>query len=257
MPPSRLPKLSKAPRVNAVVQAIAILRLLGSRGIGMGVNAIARGTEISPSSCFNLLKTLQEEGFVTFDPRSKLYALGPGILDLARDTLVEDPLVRAALQPMRTLAVGHEGTAGLWRIEGDRRLVLCALQESEAVLRIRMRAGQRLPLAAGAVGRIAMRRFDPVRSEVQVRLKLGEVRWNRPPSVQEYVSQMVEAGRTGVAVDADQLFAGVTTLAAGVGGGRTPVRFILSLSVFSGRHTPEALLEIALEVRKAAHALGT
>src|SRR3546814_14725740 len=43
---------------------------------GQGVNAIARATNLSPSTCFGILKTLVGEEFAEFDPGSKHYRLG-------------------------------------------------------------------------------------------------------------------------------------------------------------------------------------
>src|SRR3546814_12024026 len=61
--------------VAAVVNAITILRYLAGHE-GQGVNAIARATNLSPSTCFGILKTLVGEEFAEFDPGSKHYRLG-------------------------------------------------------------------------------------------------------------------------------------------------------------------------------------
>src|SRR3546814_13394115 len=61
--------------VAAVVNAITILRYLAGHE-GQGVNAIARATNLSPSTCFGILKTLVREEFAEFDPGSKHYRLG-------------------------------------------------------------------------------------------------------------------------------------------------------------------------------------
>ena len=49
--------------VGSVVQALAILRHLSEASKPLGVTAVARALGISPSSCFNLLKTLVAEDF--------------------------------------------------------------------------------------------------------------------------------------------------------------------------------------------------
>ena len=87
-----------SPRVGSVTSTIAILRLLATVDQPIGVNAIARRLELTPSSCFNILKTLVEEDFVNCDPETKAYSLGGGVIAIARRAL--DPaeafeLVRA------------------------------------------------------------------------------------------------------------------------------------------------------------------
>src|SRR3546814_1822672 len=68
-------KLERILPVAAVVNAVTILRHLAAHP-GQGVNAIARATGLSPSTCFGILKTLVDEHFVELDPDSKFYRLG-------------------------------------------------------------------------------------------------------------------------------------------------------------------------------------
>ena len=70
-------------KVNSVAHALAILRRLATSDHPEGVNAIARKVGISPSSCFNILKTLAAEDFARFDVVDKTYTLGAGAIDLA------------------------------------------------------------------------------------------------------------------------------------------------------------------------------
>src|SRR3546814_18424214 len=73
--PGRNQLLEKTVPVAAVVNAITILRYLAGHA-GQGVNAIARATNLSPSTCFGILKTLVGEEFEEFDSGSKHYRLG-------------------------------------------------------------------------------------------------------------------------------------------------------------------------------------
>ena len=69
--------------VESVRTAIAILRFLASQPKSYGVNAIAREVGVSPSSCFNIVKTLALEGLLEFDERDKSYSPGVGLGMLA------------------------------------------------------------------------------------------------------------------------------------------------------------------------------
>ena len=64
----------------AVARAIGVLKLLARERQPMGVNAIARGLDVVPSSCLHILRALAEDGLVQVDPRSKQYSLGLGLL---------------------------------------------------------------------------------------------------------------------------------------------------------------------------------
>ncbi|MFC7608066.1 helix-turn-helix domain-containing protein [Teichococcus aestuarii] len=62
--------------VGAVIHAIRILQHLAGATGPLGVAAVARGTGISPSTCFNILRTLTRARFVAFRDSDKTYTLG-------------------------------------------------------------------------------------------------------------------------------------------------------------------------------------
>jgi len=239
--------------VNSVVQAVTILRHLGTRADGAGVTAIARATGISPSSCYNVLRTLVSEDLASFDPATKRYALGLGLVDLARSMLAHDAAARVAEKPMAALAERHEAAVGLWRLSGD-RLVLVALAESEAATRIHMAVGQRQPATAGASGRavLAASRL----SDEALLAAYASVRWSRPPGAETFLSQVREAEARGWADDIGNVHHGIETVAAGVPDRDGGVRLVLSASVFGGRETAEGMRRIGAELYEAAQAIG-
>ncbi|MDG7115625.1 helix-turn-helix domain-containing protein, partial [Streptococcus pneumoniae] len=69
--------------VGAVAHAIRILRHLAGATAPLGVAAVARGTGISPSTCFNILRTLARARFVAFNDSDKTYSLGLAVAELA------------------------------------------------------------------------------------------------------------------------------------------------------------------------------
>jgi len=239
--------------VNSVVQAAAILRHLDTLGDGAGVTAIARATGISPSSCYNVLRTLVSEDLASFDPATKRYALGIGLVDLARSMLAHDAAARVAEKPMAALAERHEAAVGLWRLSGD-RLVLVALAESEAATRIHMAVGQRQPAAAGAAGR-AVLAASRLSDEALLAAYAG-VRWVRAPGGEAFLSQVREAEERGWAHDIGNVHHGIETAAACLPNRHGSVRLVLSASIFQGRETTEGMRRIGAELYDAAHAIG-
>jgi DNA-binding IclR family transcriptional regulator len=236
------------------VQAVAILRHLGSLADGAGVSAIARATGIGPSSCFNVLRTLACEDMVSFDPATKLYRLGLGTVDLARMALGRDALVNAASIAIARVADRHDAAVGLWRLSGRERLNLVALEESDAATRIHMQVGQRQPAAAGATGRavLAARRL----SDEAIRAAYAEIRWREAPGEAPFLHQVREAEQRGWAIDIGNINHGISTVAAAISDREGAVRFVLSASIFSGRETRAGLAAIGRELAEQADALA-
>jgi IclR family transcriptional regulator, acetate operon repressor len=239
--------------VSSVVQAMAILRHLGSLSGGAGVTDIARATGINPSSCFNVLRTLLLGEMVGFDPATKHYTLGSGAVALARRALGRDALVRLARAPMAALAERHDVAVGLWRVTERDRLILIELAESAAATRIHMMVGQRQPAAAGAAGRAVLAARD-IGSDGIVAAYAG-VRWRHAPGEAAFVAQVQDARTRGWAEDHGNINHGIATVAAPVTSRTGEVRFVLSASTFSGSESEEGLAAIGAVLRDLADQL--
>lgn len=244
------PPESPAPLVPAVVHAVAILRHLGSASTGLGVTAIARDVGISPSSCFNLLKTLVAEGLVTFSPQTKHYALGPALAELAGVSVGQRDIVQAAAATMQSLADRYGLACGLWRVTATGRLVLVALWESDSTTRIHIAIGQRQPIHAGAAGRA----YTAVSGEQRraVARAFAAIRWQGDIDIDSYWRQVEETRARGWALDESQFLRGVTSVAAAIVDADGVARYCLTGSMFSGQHPPEAVADIGAALHAAA-----
>ncbi|WP_242123911.1 IclR family transcriptional regulator [Sphingobium sp. Sx8-8] len=247
--PDRRPR----PPVNSVVQAISILRHLGTLPEGAGVNAIARAVGIGPSSCFNVLRTLVGEDLAIFDPATKRYTLGLGAVDLARRALGGDAMVRAARAPMDALAEEHDAAVGLWRYTGS-RLVLVALAESASATRIHLVVGQRQPGSAGATGRAMLAAHGL--SDAEIVEAYEGVRWHSAPGASTFLAQVRRAAELGWALDLGNANHGIASVASAIADRGASPRFVLSASIFDGREDAAGMARIGQALRAAALGLG-
>ena len=74
----------KGGKVPSIARALAALHVLGQSPTPLGVQAVARQLGVVTSSCYYLLQALVAEEMVAFDPDTKRYSLGPGVLTLAQ-----------------------------------------------------------------------------------------------------------------------------------------------------------------------------
>lgn len=233
----------------AVTHAITILRLLGRATEPMRLTAISRATGISPSSCFNLLKTLTSEGMTDFEEETKSYRLGLGAVDIARSALRNDAVLLAARGTMRELSSRHDAAVALWRATDMTRATMIALSESEAATRIHMAVGQRQPIAAGATGRALLARFA---DDVEIETHFHGVRWERPITFPEFRSQIERARELGFGADVGQYNSGVTTVACALADPDHRAHYGLSISIFTGSRDEAGIALIGADLRAAA-----
>jgi DNA-binding IclR family transcriptional regulator len=106
--------------VGAVSSAVRILRRLGGLSAGVGVTAIGRATRVNTSTCFNILRTLVQEGLVVFEPKGKTYRLGVGVIEIAAGLLGKNQvdLIRPELQ---RLALNYDALLCLWHVTDSER----------------------------------------------------------------------------------------------------------------------------------------
>ena len=195
-------------KVGAVVQSFRILRLLANASKPLGVTAIARDTQINPSTAFNILRTLVAEDVVDFDPYGKSYKLSRGLLGLCnmllRQSMVED--IRGELQ---RVATETNCLVGLWQAH-DGRMTLLERATGYRPFRLDMDVKQRLPFMAGAVGRAYAARL--FMSDQALRKHFKELEWAGAIDSETYIAEVRAAEKNGYAVDRETLYPGVITV---------------------------------------------
>jgi DNA-binding IclR family transcriptional regulator len=205
-------------RVPALTKAIAALRYLNASPLlSAGVTEIANGLGITKSHCFNILRTLEAEGWVRFDPETRRYRLSGRLLtDVsrllarpARAASIHDELVRLS-EKTRLPCV-------LTRVEEDGSFTAVDKAEGAGELLVSVPIGHRFPPDAPAQMRVrlawatneerrrALARWQPVRYT--------------PTTIVDPDRQMREielARQRGYAISHAEFTPGVTTLAAPV-----------------------------------------
>lgn len=204
-------KASKAP---AIARAAAILRLLGRSEAPLGLNPIARELGLVPSTCLYVLRALVEEELVSFDPATKRYALGAGVLSLARHWLRRDPFASLVQPWLDSVAADFGVTCVAVEISGLDRITAVAVAEGEGNFRLSTEVGSRFPALISATGRCiaAFGGYD----EGRLRTRFDRLRWDDPPSFAEWMEQVGETRERGYALDIGHYIAGVTVVAAPV-----------------------------------------
>jgi DNA-binding IclR family transcriptional regulator len=202
---------SKAP---AISRAAAVLRLLGKSNAPLGVQSIARELGLVPSTCLHVLRALVAEEFVSFDPVTKRYALEAGVLTLARHWLRRNQFTDLAQPALDRLALAFDVTMLGVHIVGLEHIIVVAVSQSGQNFQLSTQIGSRFPALISATGRCIAAFGDHAEQDLEGRFH--KLRWDEPPTFEEWKSQVAEVRRTGIAVDAGNYISGVTVIAAPV-----------------------------------------
>lgn len=241
---------SKAP---AIARAAAVLRLLGRQETPMGVQAIARELGLVPSTCLYVLRALVTEQLVAFDADTKRYSLDAGVLTLARGWLRKDRFADLA-QPMLDRISREFGTTTLGvQIFGLDHLIVTAMSPSNQNLHLSTQVGSRFPALVSATGR-CIAAFAPSTPE-DLKLRFDALRWDSPPSWDDWVSQVEDVRQSGVAEDHGNYIAGVTVIATLVTTRAHPNHALVAIGVGAALQT--ALPQLKLSLRASAEILSS
>lgn len=214
--------------VGAVISALAILRFLGAADGPQRLSDIVRALDLNLSTALNLLRTLDWEGLVAFDPVSKRYALAQGLAELAAPVLPRPDPGRHLAERMNAAAEALGTTVAIWTLVGE-EVELTMVAESSAVMRIAYTLGRRLPAFLGAMGRLAAGLGGFADSDM--RRLFDEVPWANAPDYQAWLAEVARARDEGWAVDDGHVNLGVIGVAVPVETAG-PLRRVVAAAMF-------------------------
>ena len=214
-PPDReLAKAVEASKAPAISRAAAVLRLLGKSDTPLGMQAIARELGLVPSTCLYVLRALVAEEFVSFDPDTKRYSLEAGVLTLARHWLRRNRFNDLAQPVLDRISQAFDVTALGVHIVGLDHIVVVAVSQSGSNFQLSTQIGSRFPALISATGRCIAAFADHSEAELEARFRT--LRWDEPPTFDEWKAQVSQTRGQGFAVDAGNYISGVTVVAAPV-----------------------------------------
>lgn len=223
-----LQRTEPAKQVGAVTAAIAILRCLGHHEDSLRLTEIVAKEGINPSTALNILRTLEYEGLVAFDRRTKRYTLASGLADLAAPLVKRDDPVTRAARAMVAAAQELHATIGLWRRVGD-ELELLHVADCGATIRIAFTLGRRLPMFLGAMGRLVAARGEWREEELD--RGFAQVPWAKPPCYAAWKDEVTAAARDAVGIDRGHVNAGVLGVAVPLERAG-PLRHVIAAALF-------------------------
>lgn len=241
--------------IPSLKRGLKVLRLLAD-GQERGLSEIARQLGISKSTLHAILLTLEGEGFLIRDERTKKYALGPALFELLSRGLSELQLRKVAAEPLQRLHRFARETVFLGVVRGERVIVLEVL-ESEEDLKVTSRIGARVPLYAGALGKAYLARFDD--DKVRAILEAKGLRAYTPKTITDpkaYMEELRRVRERGVAVDDEEYLEGVRAVATFVDVPPLPP-IALWIVGFSSTFTYERIAQVIPVLKETAEAISS
>jgi len=236
--------------LTSLDKAIDVLEHLSDAGAPRGITEIAHALSVPKSSAHRLLKTLVRRGFAEQDATGR-YRVGPALIALGLAARDRDPVVVLARPVLESEAEALGETVFLTAPRG-RQIIVLDKAEGRGFLRAAPTVGQRVPVAATAVGRLAMA-FDPERFPFAEHPLTAFTSATRvaPDAVAEEIAR---ARRDGYAMNRGEWIDGLSVVAAPIFGAAEPPLFAGAIAVAAPTPRLDALGPLAIAQRAAAAA---
>jgi len=237
----------------SVRKAFEILELVCRRRDGASLSELSRELGISKSTALGIADALTDRGALVRDGGTKRWSPGLALLRLGRAAHERLDIRDAARPFMEGLGERTQETVFLGVRAGDHVYIVDAIQ-SALEIKITSSVGTRIPLLAGATGKVLMALLgeDEVRRIVLAR-GLAAYTPRTVTDPESYFEKIREARQRGYATDDEEYIEGVRAVAAAV---RTSPESAVWVVGLTASMTDEKMERIAAETAAAAAAIG-
>jgi IclR family transcriptional regulator, acetate operon repressor len=144
--------------VPAVERAVAILRYMqDSADPGLcTVSRIAAATNVHKSTCSYILRTLELATLAEYDPNTKAYSLGAGLIGLGATASRRRNILQIGLRPTEALVLQSELTCVTFTQLPNKSFLIIGKTDSPREVKVTIDVGQYFAPGTPALARIAM-----------------------------------------------------------------------------------------------------
>jgi IclR family KDG regulon transcriptional repressor len=198
----------------SVKKAFKILYAISEASNGLGISDLSKKLKIGKSTVHGITAALEEMGVLTRDPLHKRYSVGYSLVELCRTAYTKIELKDLARKPMEKLMDKVGETVFLGVLNGD-HVTIVETVESRNEMKITSPPGTRLPLLAGASGRVLLSQVEKEKAK-EIIEKKGLMRYTSKTVLdhRQFLKEVEEAKKRGYAVDDEEYITGVRAVAA-------------------------------------------
>lgn len=200
--------------VGAVVAAAKVLRTLHGSERPLNASEVARAAGLHRGTAYNILRTLQAEGFVGYDEPTRTYSVSLHILEIAHGVLRRSGLMDLARPLMHAISDTYGVSVYLSKVVGPCSQLLLDWVGAALLTDLYVTVGRQFAGPAGASG-VIMAAFGNS-SEQELETLFSRVEWYQKPSFSDFLARMKEARSAGFAIDRGSMFRGITLVSVPV-----------------------------------------
>jgi len=239
----------------SVKKAFKILQAIADSPSGLGVSELAKKLNMGKSTVHGIAMGLETLGVLVRDPIQKKFNLGYTLLELSRRAYARIELRDVGRGPMERLMEKVGETVFLGIMNGDHATILDVV-DSHNEMKITSPPGTRLPLLAGATGKVFLAQLEEKKAK-EIIQKMGLVRFTAKSifDQKKFLKEVEETKKKGYAVDDEEYMLGVRAIAAPIQTASPPLAAIWVVG-FTSSLNDQKMERVILEIKKTAEEIS-
>jgi IclR family transcriptional regulator, KDG regulon repressor len=230
--------------LQSLDKALLILDLIAGHRSPLKLESLVQLSGIKKTSCFRVLKTLSSTGFLSRDPETKAYWLGPKTISIGLTALEHRGVRELALPYMKKLREKTGATVNLAILNGLHVIFVERLQ-SAYIMEANLRVGSRLSVHCSSMGK-AILAFLPEReiAEILNRIRFEPKTGNTIPTKEAFLRELKEIRERGFAVNNEELEIGLFAIAAPLRNHAGEAVAAMNISFPLARHSKQEAMDV-------------
>lgn len=242
--------------VQALARGLTILSLFDVEHPEWGLADITKQTGISKTTAYRMMRTLEWKGFVTLNPDTEMYNIGPATIPVAYLTLSHVGFSHLSHPILEKLAAATGETVEL-AVEGKGGAVVVDHVDTSHPFKPNLPLGRVLTSLASSGVKI-LTAFSPAEKREQMIKELPMARTPHTITDPEQLhAELDRIAAEGIAYDVEEQDLGVCAVSAGVFGSDGRVRAVISVVAPAERFGAENRERYAKAVKATAAELSS
>lgn len=242
--------------INSVEKVLWLLKRFADYPYELSITDLAKEMGLAKSGVHKILAVLLKEGFVSQQPDTKKYCLGPALYRLG-SMYSELKGIRDIAEPvMRALSQATEETVSIGIREGDDAILAYKIESPHAV-RLHGRVGQKYPMNAGAIGKLLAAYHDPQKVKTLLQqTTFTKINSNTIVDPKILLEEYEKIRQQGYSVSNEENRAGAYGLAAPIFDKTGTVIACLCIAGPKERFTPQKVVEWTTRIISSAYEIS-
>lgn len=193
-------------------KAFAVIEEISNFQSQLGVSDIARRLNISKSTVHGIIQTLLDLEVIRQDPLTKKMRLGPTLIQLGNRAMNGIDLRMSVRPYMEDLCAEFKETIFLGVFD-EQKITIIEKADSPAELKITAPVGTRIPMFAGATGKVFLASLrEQALETILTERSIPQFTPNSITSPAEYLKEIEKVRKSGFATDFEEYIQGVNAV---------------------------------------------